>query len=77
MAARLEAVELAFVDLDGDEEEREAVREDWLAFLGVLSEGDAQDAEERVQSFALLLDGLLRSGPLPDEGEAEKGGESA
>jgi hypothetical protein len=74
--ARLEAVELALVDLDANEEQRGALREDWLGYLDRLPDADAQDVEARVQSFALLLDGLLRSDARLDNAAAQNGGES-
>jgi hypothetical protein len=60
----------ALVDIDADEEERDEVRASWLAFLEGLDELDAEDAEGRVRSFVLILDGLLRSDPSQDEDDA-------
>jgi hypothetical protein len=72
IAARVDEVLSALVDLDASEKEREEVRAGWIAFLEGLDELDAQDAEGRVHSFALILNGVVRSDPLPDEGDAGK-----
>jgi hypothetical protein len=65
----------ALVDIEADEEEREEVRARWIGFLEGLGELDAEDAEKRVHSFCLILDGLLRSDPSPDVDDAQNDGE--
>jgi hypothetical protein len=73
---RVERVLLALVDLDGGEE-RERVREEWIAYLdGLEDELVAQDAEERVHSFAGFLNGLVRPPDFVEETDAQNDGES-
>jgi hypothetical protein len=75
LASRVERVLFALVDIDAGEE-RDEFRRDWLAFVETLDELDAEDAEGRVHSFALILDGLIRSPDLLDEDAAQNSGDA-
>lgn len=69
-------MELALVDVEEvGSEELDEVRARWFEFLDGLDELGAQEAKERVYSFALLLDGLLRADSSPADADAENGSE--